>query len=493
MKHFSTLIFSILTLSLAAQYTTPGTGEMYTMEDLVALSGGAVTQENTDFFVNEGLTIAETDTLVISNEFVFIATDTVITVAGGLITSDNAKLTSMDEETLHFGGIRFEETAYVNIDETSITYGGSLKVITPNFRISNSILTNHINGAATYSVLSFSNGKPEIINCEFYDNAYSAIATPANGSIAPVIEGCTMQGNVTKNSNRPQINLGPTGADTTFIRFNTIIGVDSLDRVGGISVGLLLGGQGRAVVEENTIQNNRYGINYQGADLVTLTRGNLIDANDNETNPMLGGSGISITGTSDDNHHVILGNTITGNLWGITLISMANANLGEMDDPNVGPGNNLFDNNGNGGFIYALYNNTANTQMAQGNCWILSNPDATLGDAEEVIFHQPDDETLGEVIFDPLGSCIPDATKDIAFSEVANLYPNPAQGSAYLELRKPARTYTVYDITGRVVANRNISQEGTLVKIDTRGFASGLYIVEVLGHDFRASTKLIVD
>lgn len=490
MKHFTTFLFSLFSLGLFAQYTTPGEGATYTLGDLVEMSEGVVTEENGDYFIHAELTIALNDTLTINDIDVYIDEDVRIVAAGGFLVS-NAKLTSPDEDQIYHGGLRFEETAHVIIDEATISYGGSVRVITPDFKISNSLLTKQINGAASSAVLAFSNGKPEIINCEFIDNDYAAISSPGNGAVAPVIEGNYFHANGTKNSNRPQINLGPTGPDTTFIRNNTVIGVDSLDRVGGISVGLLLGGTGRAVVENNEIVNNRYGINYMGADLITLTRDNQILGNDNESNFMMGGSGISITGAGETNLHVILGNTISDNLWGITLINSVYANLGEIDNPEIGPGNNFFDGNGNGGVIYALYNNGPNDQWAQGNCWIASNPEATLEDAAEVIFDAADGE-YGEVFFDPMGQCVPDAVGEVDFNHIAKLYPNPTFGDTRLELGAPAVSYTIYDLTGREVETRDLTSAGNTVTIRTGKFTPGLYIVRVDGENFRAATKLIV-
>src|SRR5690606_40483750 len=46
----------------------------------------------------------------------------------------------------------------------------------------------------------------------------------ANIAVAPVIENCVFQNNGTSIVNKPQINLGPSGADTTFIRNNIIEG-----------------------------------------------------------------------------------------------------------------------------------------------------------------------------------------------------------------------------------------------------------------------------
>src|SRR5690606_37370079 len=151
----------------------------------------------------------------------------------------------------------------------------------------------------------------------------------------------------------------PTGADTTFIVGNIIRGDSGLTRVGGISVSSLLGGmQVNVVMDSNLITGNRYGITMYGATM-GLIRYNDIGNNNLETNPLSGGSGISLY--SNTGPVIATGNIITGNLWGITLIGTASVNLGDTSAANYNEGRNIFYDNGNGGSIYALYNNTSNT------------------------------------------------------------------------------------------------------------------------------------
>ncbi len=100
------------------------------------------------------------------------------------------------------------------------------------------------------------------------------------------------------------------------------------------------------------------------------------------------------------------GNHIEGHLWGITNIGNVSdgtgpelnlGNLTEGDDYN--PGGNVFINNGNGGVLYDLYNNSPLTVYAQGNTWNVEVQDEES--IEKVIFHKKDNASLGEVIFMP--------------------------------------------------------------------------------------------
>ena len=108
---------------------------------------------------------------------------------------------------------------------------------------------------------------------------------------------------------------------------------------------------------------------------------------------MNGGSGISIYGTTVNNKAIIRNNLITGNLWGITAIYLHDIDLGTEADW----GNNTIHDNGNGGVVYDLYNNSACDIMAVGNDWGTVEEE----DIENHIVHQVDDPSYGLVTFVP--------------------------------------------------------------------------------------------
>jgi hypothetical protein len=87
-------------------------------------------------------------------------------------------------------------------------------------------------------------------------------------------------------------------------------------------------------------------------------------------------------------------------------------------------------------------------------------------------------------------------TADLPGFEV-NLFPNPTDGDAQLKvnLDTPQNvTVTITDMTGKVVATRNYGElNGNLIlPVETSGFASGMYMVEVRTGDTATTTKLIV-
>ena len=164
--------------------------------------------------------------------------------------------------------------------------------------------------------------------------------------------------------------------------------------VGGISVADLMGvGSTKVLLKNNTIRENRYGYNQQGQTISSVIVGNQFINNSHEENPMNGGSGISIYGSTVNNKAILRDNVITGNLWGITAIYMHHIDLGKEEDW----GNNTIHDNGNGGVVYDLYNNSSCDIMAVGNDWGTTNAEVI----EEHIVHQPDDPSLGLVTYIP--------------------------------------------------------------------------------------------
>ncbi|HKK40568.1 MAG TPA: T9SS type A sorting domain-containing protein [Cryomorphaceae bacterium] len=475
MKTSLTAIAAICFLTSEAQYSSPNSSLTLSLQDLVEESNGAVQFSDDTYEIYENITISETDTLVVESEMVVLDEGVLITIAGGFLctSSSFSQLNCCDA---HYEGFRFEETAVADIFNTLILYGGGIQVLTGDFRLEASTVSYHNTGQTTGAAVDLSTGKPEIINCTFLQNEVAAIGSAANSDAAPLITGCTFNGNVTDNSNRPQINLGPSGTDTTFVTQNIIQGDPSLTNVGGMAFSLLVGGEGHLVFSGNEVFDNRYGMTVFGANVTSRITDNAFLDNDTQQEPFLGGSGISITGFGENNH-LILNNVFVGNLWGITLITDAKANLGETDNPDIGPGGNFFNNNGNEGALYALFNNTENTIFAQGNCWDSSDDDLTLAEAELVISHVMDDPELGEVIFDPLGTCSglsATTTKGIEM----NLFPNPSSGKVNFTSQALIESIEVIDLKGRKVFQQT-EFSSAVSQIDLSALPSGFYLVKV--------------
>ncbi len=65
-----------------------------------------------------------------------------------MITANVVATTVLNENT-PFLGFRFEEFSEINTQNITISYEGRLKVLTENFMINNSMLTQNVEGEAT--------------------------------------------------------------------------------------------------------------------------------------------------------------------------------------------------------------------------------------------------------------------------------------------------------------------------------------------------------
>ena len=333
-------------------------------------------------------------------------------------------------------------------------------------------------GISTGAAINFSGGNPIIKNSTFSQNATPAVASGANQSVALTYLNNYLYHNNLSNSNRPQINMGPSGnGRITQIVGNTIIGNRTMTRVGGVSVSSLLGVNNEILIQDNIIQDNRYGITASGGN----TKGNILNNKilDNNTEPIPanGGSGINIYLAQNPEDYIIniFNNEIKGNLWGITnigngaYISLGNAEYG---------GNNVFENNGNEGVTYALYNNSPNPISAQGNCW---DPWLTEERVEEVIVHYNDDTTLGFVDYSNY-VCLLNTTylKD----NQVKIYPNPTQGNFVIETTKKDY-YSIYNFTGQLILSGELVVGKNEIKSN---LPKGVYVIKTNSK----SSKIIV-
>jgi len=448
-------VFGFAAMLSAQSYTTPDTGMIYTLDDLVTASPATISAIGTTYTLVGDLTISTTDTLLINSDITLeIGADIRITVFGSFhVDAANVMFTAIDTAA-PYDGFRFEEFSEITIQNASIQYGGGLRVLTETFSIDNCLITNNVSGVATGGVIALSRGRAQITNNTITFNQTPAISSGANSDVSPYIFNNYIEGNNQANSNRPQINMGTTLAEEPIqIIQNTIKGDRDLDLVGGIAVSNLLGGGViNAVVDDNIIIDNRYGLTIAGGNAFAYIRNNIIEDNDTQGVPLQGGSGISLNSASATMEVIASGNQFRRNLWGITVIGQASIDLGNATD-NVGQ--NVFSENGNSGNTYALFNNTPNPLMAMHNCWDENNAPNSLEDAEAVISHQVDDPSLGLVTFDPV-DCAFLNVEDYLSAEVA-LYPNPTNGQLNLDNNTSFNVMNVYNVNGQLIMQKNAS------------------------------------
>lgn len=478
-----TLLFVCTTAS--AQYTSPGTGVVLSLADIAADSPSTVTVDGDEYTVLEDITIAEEDSLLIDTDLtVLMDEDVLIKIFGSFtVDADEVTFTALDIEK-PYEGFRYENGSEIYLANATFEYGGGMRVLTEDFHVEWCVFLDIVSGGATTSaVLQFSRGKPVIQHNLFGHNYLPAIGSAANTSFSPYIFDNMILENNLDNSNRPQINIGASYADEPIqIIDNFIIGHEDTDKVGGIAIANFMGGPLHAVISGNTIAENRYGITIVGPNDSVIIKDNIIEYNNNETNPMMGGSGIALTSTGLENPIEVYRNEIRGNLWGITVMD-SKINLG---DGEANPGENIFGENGHGGVVYALYNNSPHEIMALNNCWIEGH-EATYEDVEEVIFHKTDDPELGEVFFDPFLCGV--LSVDDFSREKFSFYPNPSQGEINFSNSHNFESVSVYGIQGNLLKTESVSQGVNTIEFN---LPAGIYLLRFEAPHTNLTRKMIV-
>lgn len=384
----------MMMLTLDAQWVSSGDGTTYTMPDLVDVTEGVVTVGENGYVINADLTISANDVLKIDDQVERIdAAEILVTINGSMVctNANRVKFYGLNE-TQHFS-MRFENATDCNIKKMYFSDGAGIKVIDSDVTFDD-VKFVYFTRDYSNAVIDIFNCDPVIKDCYFMLNHGAAISSPANGQASPQILNCDFDTNVTDNVNTPQINLGPGGNDTIRIVGNEVYTIMAQWYVGGLSIADLMGtGETKVLLKDNIIKEGRYGYNQQGQTISSVIVGNQFIDNYHEDNPMNGGSGISIYGTTVNNKAILRNNVITGNLWGITAIYLHDIDMGTEEDW----GYNEIHDNGNAGEVYDLYNNSACDIMAVGNNW------GTIIEEEiaDHIVDQIDDPSFGLVTFYP--------------------------------------------------------------------------------------------
>lgn len=384
----------ITALSIDAQWVSPGDGTTYTMPDLVDVTEGVVTVGENGYVINADLTISANDVLKIDDQVVRIdVAEVLVTINGSMVCTNTNRVKFYGlNETQHFS-MRFENATGCNIKKMYFSDGAGIKVIDSDVTFDD-VKFVYFTRDYSNAVIDIFNCDPVIKDCYFMLNHGAAISSPANGQASPQILNCDFDTNVTDNVNTPQINLGPGGNDTIRIVGNEVYTIMAQWYVGGLSIADLMGtGETKVLLKDNIIKEGRYGYNQQGQTISSVIVGNQFIDNYHEDNPMNGGSGISIYGTTVNNKAILRNNVITGNLWGITAIYLHDIDMGTEEDW----GYNEIHDNYNAGEVYDLYNNSACDIMAVGNNW------GTIIEEEiaDHIVDQIDDPSFGLVTFYP--------------------------------------------------------------------------------------------
>jgi len=434
-----------------ADYITPGTGIDWTMDDLVANSGGVVTGGAGAYDVHQTVIIAGNDRLSISagQRLTFIDTGGTIglTVRGALAAlGTELEPIVFDAATPAPGawrGLLYSDTqagSEFHLAGCEIAHANiAIDIVGADVLVENCDLHDTLD-----KVIDFSDADGVVRDCRLHDNRRRTIVMTLSSS--PSIEGCWMENNNIDNSSPyPYINIGLQGVNSPTIRGCTILGSGHQ-----MSGGIAIWNASNGLIEGNHIEGCGYGILCYQTAANPLIRDNTLIANNIHPDTLNWGFGIACNGS---NAPVLVGNTIREHWYGVCAINGGQPNLGNLE--NASPdddGGNQITENGLSGQIYGFYNNTPLPQMAQGNWW--GGP--TQPEVEDAIWHQPDDPLLGLVDYTPwlTGESVEeDGGAGLALSPV-QVCPNPAGARSAIAFRLAHPSVVravVLDLTGRLV------------------------------------------
>lgn len=503
MKLFLILLSVILFSNVYPNYSTPGTGKSWNLDSLVSNSSGDVTFVSGSYLFNDTITISQSDTIIIiSNSVLKFGPSVFIDIFGTLIINpqDSVKITAQDT-TLKFLGLKFEEFSDASmLRKTIFEYGNGIRLLDCDMLIDSCIIRyNTLNNAFSSSAINLFRSNATISNNKIFRNRRSAIGSGANIASSPIIINNLIYENNTENANVPQINFGATGTNPMIIRGNTIIGL--FDNCGGISF-LPVGSIPSAIIENNIIKHNRYGIAIAGSNSNVYINNNIIDSNNIQGLPNLGGSGINFNGGSTQ-ISIVTRNKIRGNLWGITIQSTAKPNFGDLSSPDTtDAGLNEIYHNGNSGKIFDLFNNTPDSIKAENNYWGTNNIDSV----ESHIFHKPDSSVLGFVDYLPIRLLTGIFNNTNLISDQSyklyDAYPNPFNPETIIKFYVPSDQINkgntrliIYNILGekiRTLTEGRLNSGIYEIKFDASDLPSGVYYYSLESGNYAETKKLIL-
>ena len=385
-------------------------GDVYTITLPTGLAEGVTGigfDDNNVVLTKAHFTIVEGNDLVINpNETLLFAGSAQLEMSGTLTATD-ALFAAAEGSEATAKGLRFiGDDAMATFDgctfiKVNVNFGSTNGHLVANDCIFTEQTSKGGNSAINFTSSCTGN---VIENCTFNDPELASIASGANAGVGATIKNCTFTKTFSSTRLYPAINMSVNSNDM-IIEGNYVKGPAENTRAGGIAVSNLLGNStaGTIYVIGNTVEDCSYGITLTGGGNIRM-EDNIVKNNKYIANVNQGGSGINITCNSTGTvaKAYLRGNHIEGNAWGVTVIGNTDVNAGCLEpgeDMEYNPGENVFVDNGNGDVLYDWYNNTANTSYAQGNLWNVEVQDAEH--IEQVIVHQADISSLGEVIYMP--------------------------------------------------------------------------------------------
>ncbi len=482
-KYFISLLSLIIistTIKGQESYSTPNTGVNWSLDDLVANSEGVLSKPQFNYLLNGEIIISPEDTLSLDEiADIYCEPEGSIRIQGVFLSSnDESKSFIGNQSENPFDGFYFESEKKSIINNVAINKCKDISIISSQVSFTNCLFIQN----GTDSDMGFINVFHSDLwmeSCTIEMNIGAGVMSSATAQSSITITNSSIfANNYSGQFNVPQLNFGTTGINDTIKIINCSIEGGSAELSGGIAISTLAGGELNAVIKDNHIFENRYGIAVYGDNISAEIKNNEIIDNNIQELPMQGGSGITVYAGSTTEVH-ISENIIEGNLWGITLLNGPNVYMGDEEVH----GNNTIQNNGNEGEVYNLYNNTPLDYSAKYNYW----GSAELEEIENGIFHQNDNSSLGLISFEPYLN-FPVSIDELPFTEKNLLfYPNPCHNFIYFKKSETVENIKIYSIDGKL----NYSFPKGTSEISLSHLDQGIYILEAKINNSIKRVKLI--
>jgi len=391
-----TLVFPA---SSFGQYSTPGTGEIYSFQDLVPLSGGILEETDFGFVLRDQLTVSAGDTLLVSGGELFLATRELRERTGeygthyadimpaliveGSLDAEAWTLSSVpgtERFTSAYGLIvsGIGTPAAATADIRNCTFSDVSVGLTVRGNTSVTVQNSRFIGCFNSGSNTFMEASLSILGSTFIDCGLDSTGTATLDLDNCHVEGdgLNLQGTMENSQISGCMIVGPGLAG--IYAAGDSRGQFTGNRIGGFDYGVLCAESTGIHLEQNAIWGNSQGAFVSGGGAAPVLRGNRILYN-----------GIPVSSPEGEDPRP-------------TILIMDNS---QPDLGTVGgdPGLNIIRDNGS----ISLYNASEGTITAVGNDWGVTSE----AQVEDLIYHQPDDAgdtdgsgfLSGPVLYSPIG------------------------------------------------------------------------------------------
>lgn len=502
MKRTLFFILILLSIALKSQFTSPGLGTKYSMNELSNLYPASIEKiSDTEYNIKENFTIAQNDSLVINvnNILIKVNPNVLIKIAGYFETNSSASEFTSTTPSLPYQGLLFEESSKVKLLNSRFSYGGGIKSKTAKINVDHCEFYKNSSGISTVAALEIEFNEdsnisysPIIQNSKFIENKNAAFVNSINNGV------CFAQflnNHVKKNGKNTKaqieikfysLRIPNVTTDTIRIKNNQITG-DRNILAGGF---YMLYGLLPFVIANNTISDNTFGadiqlngsLGYNNTHIDYIYNNNVFDNNVVDNNLVLAGAGFSFAGggafTVGSGHNIVIyKNIIRNNVKGIVTREYAKLDLGSDRPRSIG--RNIFYNNKTLNETIALFITYRGLlPIAKFNCWRegeVSNDQMVLDVIKTDYYPLVDSYKLERTIPYDCGEIVLN-TNDINKKSTPFLYPNPNNGTFIINSDFDDKLI-IFDPAGRKLHASEVKKGENTIQSDLK---PGVYFLELI-------------